>query len=244
MNFNTEDTEYLFFNYFEGNLNNSEKQRMMNLIHQNPELEKEFISWAQSYSYKEEKVEDYGLADELIRKAPDLRVRKYLLSALALAIVSLIVFFTYISPYQSSGPERTIKESREIEMSEKVVEKKAEERIEVPVDKESKPLKEKEVKHPVQLPASDVKEPEVAATISETVTVTEEEHVTQEEIGAAVVDTLIEQVAENSAEDTANAIRQDQPKQAEKSESKNLKKKKRKFSLKPDPDILPLNENF
>jgi hypothetical protein len=67
---NKSETDKLFFNYFEGNLNETEKQKLMNLIHQNPDLEKEFACWAQSFSMKDEHDEDYGLEKLLLKKEP------------------------------------------------------------------------------------------------------------------------------------------------------------------------------
>lgn len=68
MNISKEHIEALIFDYHEGNLSDSEKSELLNLIHQNPEFESDFALWAQTYAHVESSVPDYGLAASLLQK--------------------------------------------------------------------------------------------------------------------------------------------------------------------------------
>ena len=68
MNISKEHIEELIFDYHEGNISDSEKSELLNLIHQNPEFESDFALWAQTYAHVESSVPDYGLAASLLQK--------------------------------------------------------------------------------------------------------------------------------------------------------------------------------
>ena len=85
-----ENIEQLIFDYHEGNLSDAEKAELLNIIHQNPEYEKDFALWAQTYAHVPNNVPDYGLTGLLLQKAVPVWYSQYWLP-LGIGAVSIII---------------------------------------------------------------------------------------------------------------------------------------------------------
>lgn len=71
MNQIPEHIEKLIFDYYEGNLSNSEKVRVLSIIHESPAYSREFVAWAQSYVHVDTYLPDYRLTEQLIKNPPN-----------------------------------------------------------------------------------------------------------------------------------------------------------------------------
>ena len=67
MNINHTNIDQYLFDYFEGNLLEQEKGKVLNFIHQNPQYEKEFALWAKTYVCVDNTPKDYGLSSTLLK---------------------------------------------------------------------------------------------------------------------------------------------------------------------------------
>jgi hypothetical protein len=93
----------LLFEYFEGNLSENQKGRLMNFIHHNPEFNEDFSSWAQSYSHKNEDTEDYGITSKLLRQEPgQFQISQKMV---LLSVALMVSFITCLSVYFSGTKE-------------------------------------------------------------------------------------------------------------------------------------------
>lgn len=97
MRFIKENIEELIFDYHEGNLSDADRAEVLNLIHQHPEYESDFILMAQTYAHVDEKLPDYGLTSSLLKTPalPWYAQTRVQLSLFAVCIVGVSLFILW-----------------------------------------------------------------------------------------------------------------------------------------------------
>lgn len=103
MRFIKENIEELIFDYHEGNLSDAEKTEVLNLIHQYPEYESDFILLAQTYAHVDEQLPDYGITSALLQNPVPWYNSIWLKSSIisACVFVGLLLYF-----YPDKQPEK------------------------------------------------------------------------------------------------------------------------------------------
>jgi hypothetical protein len=237
MNISKEHIEELIFDYHEGNLSDSEKSELLNLIHQNPEFESDFALWAQTYAHVESSVPDYGLVASLLQKPA---VAWYSQAWAKVGVSALVVtggILGYWALSKKSEPETHFVPSETV----KVLSTEAKENSLISTkpnttNKQNSKLKIENKKiHTISVIQESVLEKPVseinveAPQAEQTLEVSETSKVLEVEITKP--DTLAKTV-----------LVEPQKKQEEKPAKKT--KRKLPLNLKPSPDFMPVNPNF
>lgn len=231
MNISKEHIEELIFDYHEGNLSDSEKSELLNLIHQNPEFESDFALWAQTYAHVESSVPDYGLAASLLQKP----AVAWYSQAWAKVGVSALVVTGGILGYWVFSRKSETKTSFVQSETVNVVSTEAKENshISTKPNTTNKPNSKLKIENEKTPSVSVIQESVLEKPVSEVIVETSEAEQTSKvlELETAKPDTLAKTV-----------LVEPQNKQ----EEKPAKKPKRKLplNLKPSPDFMPVNPNF
>ena len=237
MNISKEHIEELIFDYHEGNLSDSEKSELLNLIHQYPEFESDFALWAQTYAHVESSVPDYGLAASLLQKSAvawyNQAWAKVGISALVVTsgILGYWAFSKKLETKTSFVPSETVK-VESIKVKETIL-------ISTKPNSTNKPNSKLKIENEKIPTVSDIQEAVLEKPVSEVIVETPNLEQTSK-----VLETLEVLKVETAKPDTLakTAFAEPQKKQ----EEKPAKKPKRKLplNLKPSPDFMPVNPNF
>lgn len=92
MTISNENIEVFIYDYFEENLDESEKTELMEFLHKNPEFEADFTSYAQSYALTGEKELDYGLSEKLLQKDKSTWLKRYKYPLTGTILISIAAF--------------------------------------------------------------------------------------------------------------------------------------------------------
>jgi len=247
MNISKEHIEELIFDYHEGNLSDSEKSELLNLIHQNPEFESDFALWAQTYAHVESSVPDYGLAASLLQKPA---VAWYNHTWTKVGISALIVttgIFGYWAFSKKVEPEthiissekvkvESIQVKKTVSISTKpkiIIQSNSKQKIEDNETPSDAVIQEAVLEKPESEVIAETSNPEQLIKGFEPLMSLQKEEQTSKvlEVEITKPDTLAKTV-----------LVEPQKKQ----EEKPTKKPKRKLplNLKPSPDFMPVNPNF
>lgn len=237
MNISKEHIEELIFDYHEGNLSDSEKSELLNLIHQHPEFESDFALWAQTYAHVESSVPDYGLAASLLQKPV---VAWYSQAWAKVGISALVVtggilgywaFSKKSEPETHFVPSETVKvesiEARENSLISAKPNTTNKQNSKLKIENEKTPNVSVIQEAVLEKPVSEVIVAEQTSKVSETLEVLEKVL----EVEITKPDTLAKTV-----------LVEPQKKQEEKPAKKT--KRKLPLNLKPSPDFMPVNPNF
>lgn len=233
--FDKEHIEELIFDYHEGNLSDSEKAEVMNLIHQHPEFEKDFALWAQTYAHVESKLPDYGLTASLIQKP----VIAWYAQTWFKTIIATVMIITGAAVYWTNKEARHVKKENFVEKNEVVISKNeiANKSIHIPQASSAKIENNKQVNtSSVNVEQPIVKEDEVVIQESP-VTVVEKE-VIKHEIVAPVEKTIQPKL------DSAVVNIKNENQNESNVESVKRKSKGKKFNFKPSSKFIPVNADF
>jgi len=247
MNISKEHIEALIFDYHEGNLPDSEKSELLNLIHQNPEFESDFALWAQTYAHVESSVPDYGLAASLLQKPV---VAWYSQAWAKVGISALVVtggilgywaFSKKSEPETHFVPSETVKvesiEARENSLISAKPNTTNKQNSKLKIENEKTPsvsvIQEAVLEKPVSEVIVETRNPEQLFKGSEPLKSLQKEEQTSKvlEVEITKPDTLAKTV-----------LVEPQKKQEEKPAKKT--KRKLPLNLKPSPDFMPVNPNF
>ena len=242
MNISKEHIEELIFEYHEGNLSDGEKSELMNIIHQYPEFEADFALWAQTYAHVEDSVPDYGLAANLIQKAP---LAWYAHTWVKVGLASVLVA-SGIAGYWllNSNKEKTTTLATKPTIQQ--VELKEEPKELVP----QTTIPNIKVNNISQVKETDFV-PKTSSILEEKSSLTQEklvekvtETIQNEEIKQELIPEKVIPVEVISKPDTVQKATISEPKKI--AEEKPQKKAKRKLplNLKPAADFMPVNPNF
>lgn len=237
MNISKEHIEELIFDYYEGNLSDTEKSELLNLIHQNPEFESDFALWAQTYAHVESSVPDYGLAAILLQKPAvawySQAWAKVGVSALVVTggILGYWIFSKKAEPLTHFVPSETVK-IESIEAKETVL-------ISTKPNSTNKPNSKLKIENKKTPSVSVIQEAVLEKPVSEVIVETPQAEQTLE-----VSETSKVLEVEITKPDTLAKTVLVEPQK--KQEEKPAKKPKRKLplNLKPSPDFMPVNPNF
>lgn len=237
MNISKEHIEELIFDYHEGNLSDSEKSELLNLIHQNPEFESDFALWAQTYAHVESSVPDYGLAASLLQKP----AVAWYSQAWAKVGVSALVVTGGILGYWVFSRKSETKTSFVQSETVNVVSTEAKENshISTKPNTTNKPNSKLKIENEKTPSVSVIQESVLEKPVSEVIVETSEAEQTSK-----VLETLEVLELETAKPDTLAKTVLVEPQN--KQEEKPAKKPKRKLplNLKPSPDFMPVNPNF
>ena len=237
MNSKMENIEQLIFDYHEGNLSDSEKAELLNLIHHNPELEKDFAQWAQTYAHIPNDVPDYGLTNVLLQKAvPVWYNQQWLPLSIATAVIIGILGHLL-------WPEK--KSTKEIPTSYQIIvapvgKQFPQAKTLAPTAQSAIILPEKQLK--VQKPESvqDLKKDN--ADKSSIVEKAESKpEITQKESQEIKPEPEITTTIKPDTLQNLNSTKNQTTKQEN---TKTKPKRKQLLNLKPSPDFMPVNPNF
>jgi hypothetical protein len=239
MNISKEHIEELIFDYHEGNLSDSEKSELLNLIHQNPEFESDFALWAQTYAHVESSIPDYGLATSLLQKPAvawySQAWAKVGVSALVVTggILGYWVFSKKAEPQTHFVPSETVK----IES----IEAKENSLISAKPNTTKKQNSKLKIENEKTLSVAVIQEEVLEKPVSEVIAETPQ---AESEQTSKVFKTLEVLNVETAKPDTLAKTVLVEPQK--KQEEKPAKKTKRKLplNLKPSPDFMPVNPNF
>lgn len=247
MNISKEHIEELIFDYHEGNLSDSEKSELLNLIHQNPEFESDFALWAQTYAHVESSVPDYGLAASLLQKP----VVAWYSQAWAKVGISALVVTGGILGYwvysQKSEPQTHFVPSEKVKIE--AIEAKEPISISTKPNTTNKPNSKQKIENEKTPSVSVIQETVLEKPVSEVIVETQNpvqpfqgsepwKSLQKEELTSKVMEVEI------TKPDTLAKTVLEEPQK--KQEEKPTKKTKRKqpLKLKPSPDFMPVNPNF
>lgn len=240
MHVSQENIEELFFDYFEGNLSDTDKTELLQFVHLHPEFEKDFAQWAQAYVPVEESVPDYGIAGSLLRKPPVLfPFKQWVLGgAISVSLVALLsVPFWKSSEKETSFPSPIVTDSPNV-TPQSVAENKEALELKSPI-KVSGANRIREQDRLVEQPVFHKTEEMVAANASWEAPLSPES--ATEKIGEK--ETVVEEVAK-PMEAQPDSLLLKAKKEIKSSAPLKRKKQKLPLNLKPSPNFMPVNDNF
>lgn len=233
MKIEKENIDIVFFDYYEGNLNEPEKEALMNFLHQHPELNDDFTFWAQSYAHKHELPEDYKIAGKLVRGKNGIIYGKIAAFVAASALV-VWMFLWSESPVTEKvlGPVKEEKKRTETALPE------------VSDELSNADVKEKEIKtqynkengEKFRMPVPLINERAVLQNENETI---QDDSLDVDHIAQVVFADSIK------THDTLRVVPEKSENETEVSEEPMpTMKKTRKLNLRPTPDIIPVNPDL
>ena len=235
MNSKMENIEQLIFDYHEGNLSDAEKAELLNIIHQNPEYEKDFALWAQTYAHVPNNVPDYGLTSSLLQKAAPAWYSQYglpiIIGTLGLIVGSIVYFSWFIHKDLIYSPVIKQLVKTPFTKSDSIVKNQVSPYQPAVVQIKKKILKS--VNKPVQSEIS-LKEHIIKDKEFERVIVQEELDEKKRELVSSI------KTQADTLPDSLKLLNQTTNKEKMKSKPK----RKLPLNLKPSPDFMPVNPNF
>lgn len=231
MKIEKENIDIVFFDYYEGNLSESEKEAVMNFLHQHPELNDDFTFWAQSYAHKYELPEDYKIAGKLVRGKKGITPGK-ITAFVAVTVLVVLMFFWLKSPEaeKASVPmkeEKKPKESILPEVSDELLNASKEE-------KEINTQDAEDNSEIFRMPVPIINERAVLQ--NESKTIQDDSFDVDHKAKVVFADTIMSQ-------DTLRVVPEKSENETEVPVERPLKRK-RKLNLKPDPNIIPVSPDL
>lgn len=233
--FDKEHIEELIFDYHEGNLSDSEKAEVMNLIHQHPEFEKDFALWAQTYAHVESKLPDYGLTASLIQKP----VIAWYVQTWFKTMIASVMIITGVAVYWSNKEVREVKKENFVEKNEILIPKNEISNKSIHISKASSTKIENNKQDNIS--SVNIEQPivnQVEVVIQESPVTVVGKEVPKHEI-VAPVEKTIQPKLDSAVVNTKNEIQNESN-----DESLKRKSKGKKFNFKPSSKFIPVNADF
>lgn len=242
MQINHSNIEERLFDYFEGNLNEREKVELMSFIHQNPEYERDFAAWAQSFAMQAEPVKEYRLEKILLKKGRPILFNKMLYIASAV-IVIIGGYYLYKLLQDKASQSISQQEIKKDVKTNRPVEKSTSKNL--PVTKTTTGKKNNSIQ---RLNTQKVTKPEnnniAKDSLVQVTSASQSEPANKTSVKDSSAFVPLEEIkekVETKKENTEINQEQEIDKEPQKPEKK---KNKRALDLKPSSDFLPVNKNF